>query len=214
MSKQITNDRQRESAHPRRRRIRGFVRRHPAASAICAVLAVGFVVFVLLWFEPQKAFIDQRVDEALPGAAASAPLSAGDPSTPAPSPSASSPVTVTPAPSEPAIATLARGSFRSLEHGTTGTALLLELPDGSHVLRFEDLDTLNGPDLRVYLSELGSDLGMHDYGERFVDLGGLKGNQGNQNYDIPSDLDVSRYRSAVIWCRRFSVGFGVAPLDR
>jgi hypothetical protein len=108
--------------------------------------------------------------------------------------------------------TLAGGAFRSLEHSTSGEALLIELPDGSRILRLEHLETSNGPDLRVYLSEIPAGDDWHAYGERFVDLGALKGNLGNQNYRIPKGVDVSKYRSAVIWCRRFTVGFGVAPL--
>lgn len=105
------------------------------------------------------------------------------------------------------------GDFRRLEHPTSGTAKVIELSDGRRFLRFEDLDTSNGPDLRVYLSEIEASDDWFAYGERFVDLGALKGNRGNQNYEIPDDVDLSRYESAVIWCRRFTVGFGVAPLD-
>lgn len=110
-------------------------------------------------------------------------------------------------------AILAEGAFQSLEHATSGTAQVLELEDGSRFLRFEDLDTSNGPDLRVYLSEIPASDDWHAYGERFVDLGALKGNRGDQNYEIPEGTDLSHYESGVIWCRRFTVGFGVAPLD-
>ncbi|MDH3497546.1 MAG: DM13 domain-containing protein, partial [Gemmatimonadota bacterium] len=47
----------------------------------------------------------------------------------------------------------------------------------------------------------------------FVGLGGLKGNVGDQNYDIPAGTDLTRYRTVTIWCRRFSVNFGSAPLS-
>jgi hypothetical protein len=109
---------------------------------------------------------------------------------------------------------LASGGFRSLEHHSTGVARLLRVADGSLFLRFEDLDTSNGPDLVVYLSarEANGDLHGWDQGE-FVDLGSLKGNVGDQNYLLPAGTDPARYRSAVIWCRRFKVGFAVAPLE-
>ena len=110
--------------------------------------------------------------------------------------------------------TLARGSFHDLEHPTTGTASLIELEDGRRFLRLEDLETSNGPDLRVYLSEIPAGDDWYAYGERFVDLGALKGNRGDQNYALPGHVDLSAIESAVIWCRRFTVGFGVAPLDR
>ena len=185
-------------------RLAGFVRRHPRWSVSAAVLGIGLAIFVLLWFQPQKLFLNQTVDEALPSAAPAspaAPVQATAGASPQASP-ASGPTT------------LASGRFQSLEHETTGRALLIQLPDGSHILRFENLDTSNGPDLRVYLSEIPASDDWHAYGERFVDLGALKGNLGDQNYRIPRSVDLSRYRSAVIWCRRFTVGFGVAPLDR
>jgi hypothetical protein len=66
----------------------------------------------------------------------------------------------------------------------------------------------------VYLSDrpASDDWFVYDDG-RFVDLGPLKGNLGSSNYEIPREVDLSEYRSAVVWCRRFSVGFAVAPLD-
>jgi hypothetical protein len=108
--------------------------------------------------------------------------------------------------------TLASGAFSSLAHETSGTASIVELPDGSRYLRIEDLDTLSGPDLRVYLSDApatGADDALDD---AFVDLGALKGNQGDQNYRVPPGLDLNDVMSVAIWCRRFSVGFGVAPI--
>ncbi len=104
-------------------------------------------------------------------------------------------------------------TFRSLEHGTTGSARIVELEDGSRFVRLEDLDTSDGPDLRVYLTDqpVSDDWGVWDDG-RYVDLGALKGNVGDSNYRIPEDVDLSGFRTAVIWCRRFTVGFGVAPI--
>jgi Electron transfer DM13 len=159
---------------------------------------VGLLVFVLVWFQPHKLFIEQEVDEALPTVASDDNLAGANSST------NQEPVKET--------VTLARGQFQRLEHPTSGRAFILELPDGSRFLRFENLDTSNGPDLRVYLSEIPASDDWFAYGERFVDLGALKGNRGNQNYELPVDLNLSRYKSAVIWCRRFTVGFGVAPL--
>lgn len=172
----------------RRGRIRGFIGRHRLAVGVVAFVLVALFVFAIAWFEPHKLFIDQRVDEGIPGAAAGAPAAAAEPRI------------------------LAGGDFRSLEHATTGRAVILEVPDGRRFLRFEGLDTSNGPDLRVYLSEIPAGDDWYVYGERFVDLGALKGNVGSQNYRIPDGVDLSRFESAVIWCRRFSVGFGVAPL--
>jgi hypothetical protein len=108
---------------------------------------------------------------------------------------------------------LGSGAFRSLEHETRGTAALVRTTSGKVVLRFEDLDTSSGPDLRVYLSKKPATLGWRDYGDDYLELGPLKANHGDQNYTVPAGTDLTRYRSAVIWCVRFKVGFGVAPLD-
>jgi hypothetical protein len=184
--------------------VRSLIARNRTLFAVVAALVIAGVVFVLVWFQPQKLFLDQRVAEGLPGAAAQ-PL---DQSPGIPSPSGAA----APDPVEGDLTTLAHGRFQSLEHETGGRALILEEADGSRYLRFEDLETSNGPDLHVYLSEIAASDDWYAYGERFVDLGKLKGNIGDQNYEIPRRVDLSRYRSAVIWCKRFSVGFGVAPL--
>jgi len=179
-------------------RVRSFIGRHRKGTIGAAILAVGFIIFVLVWFQPQQALLNTTVQETLPPA--------GSP----PSPDAGA---STPSPGAGQSSVLASGRFRSLEHETTGRALLVRLADGRVFLRFEDLDTLNGPDLRVYLSEVPARDDAHAYGEDFVDLGQLKGNKGNQNYLVPDDVDLTRFKSAVIWCRRFTVGFGVAPLS-
>ena len=168
-----------------------------------AAVALALLVFVLVWFEPQKLFVDQTVNEAAPGTITM------EPRTPEPPISKD---TGKP-PEAPMVELLASGAFRSLEHETTGRAVVLQQAGAPAILRFENLDTSNGPDLRVYLSEVPAGNDWHAYGARFLDLGELKGNVGNQNYAIPSGTDLSRFESAVIWCRRFSVGFGVAALD-
>ena len=114
----------------------------------------------------------------------------------------------------PAVLELASGDLRTLEHATTGLVRIVELEDGSRFVRLEDLDTSDGPDLRVYLTDqpLSDDWGVWDDG-RHVDLGALKGNVGDSNYRIPEHVDLSEFRTAVIWCRRFTVGFAVAPIS-
>jgi hypothetical protein len=115
----------------------------------------------------------------------------------------------------PAAARLvAGGVFRSLEHQTTGTAAVIEEAGGSLTLRLEELRTSNGPDLVVILSPTpATDDSWTAYGEGdTLALGPLKGNLGSSNYALPSGTDLGRYKSAVIWCRRFGVAFGAAPL--
>ena len=98
-------------------------------------------------------------------------------------------------------------------HGGSGTVLVLELEDGSRVLRFEDLDVLNGPDLVVILSDRSLS-GADDYTDgQYLILGELKGNLGNQNYQIPAEVDLSEWATAAIWCRRFNTTFNVASIN-
>ena len=151
-----------------------------------------------LAFEPWTAWTNSTVDEAIPSA--TAPVAA---STTVPTPSA------TPdAPVE-----LARGTFVSQEHGTSGTARILEGLDGSRSLRLEGFATSNGPDLHVWLSDrsAGGDWFKYDEGAS-IQLGELKANRGSHNYAIPADAELTDVESVVIWCKRFRVAFGSAPL--
>ncbi|GEL16811.1 DM13 domain-containing protein [Pseudonocardia asaccharolytica] len=160
-------------------------------AALGAVVAVAAVV----WFAPWKLFVDQTVDEA-------APVVAGAPAGPA-------------APAGPVL--LARGELISHEHATTGTVAVLALPDGSRVLRLENLDTSNGPDLNVWLTDAPVLPGREGWGVfddgRYVDLGDLKGNLGSSNYQLPADADLARLTGVSIWCDRFNVSFGAAALQ-
>jgi hypothetical protein len=107
---------------------------------------------------------------------------------------------------------LLSGQFRSYAHETVGTAAVHEL-GGHRVLRLTGFSTSNGPDVRVYLvaaNDATDDETVTKAG--FVELGKLKGTQGDQNYEIPAGLDLEKYRAVTIWCRRFSVNFGTAPL--
>ncbi len=180
------------------------------------LLPAGVVLVILLGlalaaFEPWTLVTDETVDEALPTVSTRA--------SPEPSTSASAPAgSPSPQPSEPPVEpiVLARGSFISHEHATAGDVRVLELADGSRVLRIEGLDTSNGPDLHVWITDAAVLEGrdgwfVFDDGA-YVDLGALKGNQGNQNYALPDDLDLSELTSVSIWCQRFRVSFGAAEL--
>jgi hypothetical protein len=104
---------------------------------------------------------------------------------------------------------LGRGPFESLAHDTTGVAQAIELRGRRRVLTLTDFETDNGPDLRVYLSSAEAN---QDSAGDFVDLGALKGNIGDQQYEIPPSADLGRLTKVVVWCRAFSVGFGAAAL--
>jgi hypothetical protein len=142
-------------------------------------------------FRPELLFVRKSVDEGLPVAAAQTSPSGGDEAT----------------------ALLLSGEFKSIAHETKGSASIYRLTDGKLALRLADFSTSNGPDVRVYLvaaPDASDDETVKKAG--FVELGKLKGTDGNQNYDVPADLDLSKYRAVTIWCRRFSVNFGTAPL--
>jgi len=185
----------------RRRSPVQLARSHPVIGAAAAFIGVGLVIFVLVWFQPQKLFLNKTVNEPAPGVIQTAPAGEADYSATA---DRSAP---------PGLQVLRSGTFRSLEHGTTGKAIVLRRPAGSLILRLERLSTSNGPDLRVYLSRVPASGDLHAYRTGFIDLGALKGNRGSQNYAIPAGTDLLAFKSAVIWCRRFVVGFGVAPLS-
>ncbi|MCA1726316.1 MAG: DM13 domain-containing protein [Actinobacteria bacterium] len=176
---------------------RAWIAKHPALSSALALAGITLFVLGIVWFEPHKLFLDDRVSEAAPRSAAGAsesPVSPGGPSA--------------------RTVVLSSGAFRPLEHDARGRAVVLRTADGRRFLRFEDLEVSNGPDLVVYLSELGPDQGWRDADDAgFLDLGELKGNMGDQNYEIPADVDLSRFGSVVVWCRRFTVGFAVAPVS-
>lgn len=164
-----------------------------------AALAVGLALF-----EPWTLFTDKEVNEALPDVRA-----IEEPEDPSSDPTG--PEATAEPPSGPA--TLSTGAFVDAEHATSGTARIIELADGRRVLRLENLDTSNGPDLHVWLSDKTPGGSWFKYDDdRYVALGDLKGNQGNQNYEIPDSVDLSQFRSAVIWCDRFNVAFGAAPV--
>ncbi len=152
------------------------------------VIGVGIVALALAWyaFRPELLFVNQQVNEQFPAGAsvASGPVS------------------------------LAKGNFKGLAHETKGVATIYQLAEGKKTLRLTEFETSNGPDVHVYLTAAevakGSDA-IRTAG--FIDLGSMKGNQGDQNYDIPANIDLGKYKNVSIWCARFGVNFGVAPLS-
>jgi hypothetical protein len=164
---------------------------------IWVLLSVLMVlVGVGLWaFQPWRLFTHSTVSEALPPPAPGAPAVPGAPAEP----------------SGPRV--LAEGQFVTQEHETTGLAQMIELPDGARYVRLEGLSTSDGPDLHVWLTDqtAGGQWGKYDDG-RYLALGKLKATGGNHNYAISADADLAGFTSVVIWCDRFNVAFGSAPL--
>jgi len=152
------------------------------------VIGVGIAALAIGWyaFRPELLFVTKQVNEQFPAgtSAASGPVS------------------------------LAKGNFKSLAHDTKGVATVYKLADGKQTLRLTEFETSNGPDVHVYLTatevEKGSDA-IRTAG--FVDLGSMKGNKGDQNYDLPADVDLGKYKNVAIWCARFGVNFGLARLS-
>jgi hypothetical protein len=149
-------------------------------------IPIAVVVIIGAWyaFRPERLVVNRTVNEALPTSqGGSSPLQ------------------------------LESGSFYSILHPTQGTATIYQLGDGTRVLRFTGFSTSNGPDVHVYMvaADDAKDAAAVEKAG-FIDLGVIKGNIGDQNYTLGSDLDLSKYRAVSIWCKRFSVNFGAAPL--
>jgi hypothetical protein len=178
---------------------------------IGAALVVSAAVVGALVFQPWLLFIDVRVDDDIPDAtvatspAPTASMAPADAETPAPAPEP---------PAGPV--DLLTGTFVSHEHPTTGSVRVIEHPDGSRQLAIEGLETTNGPDVHVWLSAgpvlEGFDGWFTAGGYAYVDLGPIKGNLGDQLYDIPADVDLAGYPTVDLWCVQFSVSFGAAAL--
>ena len=121
------------------------------------------------------------------------------------------PTTTTTVPEGPVL--LSSSEWISLGHPGSGTVLVYRQPDGSHVVRFEDLEVSNGPDLLVILSAapLVDDRNAYSQVE-YLSLGDLKGNIGNQNYVVPAEVNLDDYQTVAIWCRRFDYTFNAADI--
>jgi hypothetical protein len=151
---------------------------------VAVAVVVVLIVGLWYWFRPDRLFSNVRVDEAMPAAQGAA-----------------------------AALPLESGTFYTKLHPTSGTATIYKMADGTHMLRFTNFDTSNGPDVHVYMvaADDAKDAATVERAG-FVDLGEIKGNVGDQNYILPSDLDLAKYRAVSIWCKRFSVNFGAAAL--
>ncbi|MEO0701446.1 MAG: DM13 domain-containing protein [Pseudomonadota bacterium] len=152
-------------------------------TVIIPVFLVGFVAGNAFWYLASPLWIDVEVNETLAGA--------------------------------DTLTTVATGNFRDADraHSGTGVATILARPDGSAVLRLTEFEVTNGPDLEVWLSASPDPQRSSDVADNaWLALGQLKGNIGDQNYDIPAGTDLSAYRSVVIWCEQFGVLFSPAAL--
>ncbi len=153
------------------------------------LVLIGVPAFVVAsWaFRPEKLFINQKVSEAAPAALGSEP--------------------------EP----LYTGKLEGKIHQTSGRATIYKNKDGKEYLRLSDFTTSNGPDVHVVLvrsddKALEQEIVKGDL--EHLELGTLKGNQGDQNYDLPATVDLNQYQAVAIYCERFHAIFGVARLEK
>ncbi len=208
-----------------------WVRRNPMISAAVAVplvvvaLVAGNYFLSPLW---ERSYLEEAsplaalTTDASPTAETAVDAAAPSP-TPAPTQVAAQP-TAAAEPTSPAVAPTTDTSTSSFQpavaysgsfvgsdsfHFGEGTAQIIETEPGVYVLRFEDFSVRNGPDLFVYLSEDPTGESVDDA----LNLGALKATDGAFNYEIPPDIDVSRVKSAVVWCRQFTVLFAHAELE-
>jgi hypothetical protein len=153
------------------------------------LVLIGVPVLGGAWwaFRPEKLFINQKVSEAVPAALSSEPEA------------------------------LYTGKLEGKIHQTSGRATIYKNKDSKEYLRLSDFTTSNGPDVHVVLVR-AEDKALEQEivkGElEHVEVGMLKGNQGDQNYDLPAAVDLNQYQAVAIYCERFHAIFGVARLEK
>jgi hypothetical protein len=153
------------------------------------LVLIGVPVLAGAWwaFRPEKLFINQKVNEAAPAVLSSEPEA------------------------------LYTGKLEGKVHQTSGRATIYKTAGGQQYLRLSDFTTSNGPDVHVLLvraedQALDQEIVKGDLDH--VELGSLKGNQGDQNYDLPATADLNQYQAVAIYCERFHAIFGVAKLEK
>ncbi len=108
-----------------------------------------------------------------------------------------------------------KGEFRPVAHAATGIATIDAGAGGARALRLEDFRVDDGPDLYVYLVAIDDAPNSRSVSRaEFVSLGKLRKSSGDQDYEVPAATDLEKYRTVVIWCKRYSVNFAAAPLSR
>jgi hypothetical protein len=158
-------------------------------------IIIGIIIAIIIPVAAYTAgplFFDVTVDEPIPEITSTATTTEG---------------TTTSAVEEPQL--IASGQFIGVNdgiHNAEGQANVLQLADGQQILRLEDFKATNGPDLYVYLA-------TDSTAQEYVSLGELKANIGNQNYEIPEGTDLTKYDTALVWCKQFSVLFGSAEIS-
>lgn len=153
------------------------------------VVGVGLPILVVAWwaFRPEKLWVNVKVNEPAPVGAT--------------------------ADSQP----LYTGLFAARAHPTSGRVSIYQMPDSKRELRLTNFMTSNGPDVHVVLAQSADENLKQTFLKselNRVELGPMKANEGDQNYNLPDSVDLGRYDTAVIYCARFHVVFGIAKLDK
>jgi hypothetical protein len=151
---------------------------------ITAMVCLAVLIGVWYLFRPELLFINKRVNEAPPFDAAAQPLDTG--------------------------------LFSRNLHETSGRATIYRQPNGVLMLRLSDFHTSNGPDVHVVLAMPNDPMlqsGLPGNAPPAIELGALKGNQGDQDYVLPANTDLTRYSLVNIYCERFRAVFGTASLQ-
>jgi hypothetical protein len=161
--------------------------RDPAQKRL-VISAVALLVVIGLWyaFRPEKLFINKQVNEAAP------------------------------AQTQGALTPLYTGRFRGEAHKTTGRATVFKQANGARLLRLTDFSTSNGPQPHILLVDGQNPDAAKDFSlsaVKNVDLGELKGSQGDQSYQVPPDIDLQKFNTVTIYCERFHANFGSAALQ-
>lgn len=160
-----------------------FFRKHKLLAAMLSLIAVSALWYL---FRPEKLFVNQRVNEA-------APFAAGHDAQP-----------------------IYTGRLSAKLHETSGRATIYRQPDGALTLRLTDFHTSNGPDVHVVLATADDPAlqsAVPGKALASVEVGGLKGNEGDQDYKLSANTDFTRYSTVVIYCERFRAVFGTATLQ-
>jgi len=210
-----------------------WIRNHAALAAVVGVAGIAILAYLAFGvFGIQTAFIDDEVSEDVPvfdsGAASDIPSDVVDEATAEEmnafmadekvsvevESTEPMPAEVDAAEEQGVVVTQFEGTFGPRSHPGEGIAKVLNDGTEQRFLRFEDFSTDNGPDLNVYLTTADADADAGEFGAagQFVDLGDLKGNIGEQNYELPPDVDLEEFDTVVIWCVRFGVAFAAADL--
>jgi len=153
------------------------------------ILAVTLPILIAAWwaFRPERLWINQKVNEAAPFASSSD--------------------------AQP----LYTGRLQGEAHRTSGRATIYKVANGTQYLRLTDFSTSNGPDVRVLLGRSNDENLKQEMVKgqlNSIELGSLKGNQGDQNYGLPASANLQTYDAVVIYCQRFHAVFGVAKLEK